>query len=104
MKLLRHLLQKEGWHLAETGLPIQVGVKFGASPFGKKHRHLTMAEYFLLVAGSMKLSVAGQTLAMEKGDLLVVEPGEEHEVLRCSPDALLLLLMPPPIAGDKVES
>jgi quercetin dioxygenase-like cupin family protein len=103
MRILRRLLQKEGWHLAEGGLPIQVGVKFGTSPFGRKHLHLTMAEYFLLAAGNMKIAVSGQTMAMEQGDLLVVEPGEEHEVLSCSPDALLLLLLPPPLAGDKVE-
>ena len=103
MKIITRLLQKEGWHLAEAGMPIQVGVKSGSTPFGKKHLHKTMAEYFLLVAGSMKLSVAGQTLELEKGDLLVVEPGEKHEVLNCSPDALLLLLMPPAVAGDKVE-
>ncbi len=103
MRLLRQLLQKEGWRLAETGLPIQVGVKFGISPFGKGHLHRTMAEYFLLVAGTMKISVAGQTLEMEKGDMLVVEPGEKHEVLECSPDALLFLMMPPPVEGDKVE-
>jgi quercetin dioxygenase-like cupin family protein len=104
MKLLRQLLKSEGWRLSEAGMPIQVGVKFGSSPFGKEHLHRTMAEYFLLVAGSMKISVAGQILEMEKGDLLVVEPGEAHEVLACSPDALLLLMMPPEVAGDKVES
>ena len=103
MKLLRQLLSHEGWRLDEAGMPIQVGVKFGTSPFGKGHLHRTMAEYFLLVAGSMKISVAGQTLEIEKGDLLVVEPGEAHEVLGCSPDALLLLMMPPPVSGDKVD-
>lgn len=103
MRMMRQLLQKESWHLSETGLPIQVGVKFGTSPFGKKHLHQTMAEYFLMIAGTMKLSVAGQILEMSNGDLLLVEPGETHEVLTCSPEALLLLLMPPPLAGDKVE-
>lgn len=103
MKLLRHLLSQEGWRLAEAGMPIQVGVKFGTSPFARRHLHRTMAEYFLLVAGSMKVSVAGQALEMEKGDLLVVEPGEAHEVLASSPDALLLLMMPPPVPGDKVD-
>jgi len=103
MRLLRHLLEKEGWHLAEAGLPIQVGVKFGASPFGKKHLHQTMAEYFLLLAGELLLQVNEKTLEMKKGDLILVEPGEAHEVLHASPDALLLLLMPPPVPGDKVE-
>jgi len=103
MRIIPRLLQKEGWHLAEAGLPIQVGVKFGASPFGKRHLHKTMAEYFLLLEGELRLRVNGETTAMKKGDLLVVEPGEEHEVLGSSPEALLLLLMPPPLAGDKVE-
>jgi quercetin dioxygenase-like cupin family protein len=103
MKMIRRLLAKEGWHLGEVGLPIQVGVKFGASPFGKKHLHRTMAEYFLLLAGDLRLDVNGEILEIATGDLVAVEPGEAHEVLHASPDALLLLLMPPPVADDKVE-
>ena len=103
MRIIPRLLQKEGWHLAEAGLPIQVGVKFGASPFGKRHLHKTMTEYFLLLEGELRLWVNEETMAMKKGDLLVVEPGEAHEIRDCSPDALLLLLMPPPVADDKVE-
>lgn len=103
MKMIRRLLAKEGWHLGEAGLPIQVGVKFGASPFGKKHLHRTMAEYFLLLAGDLSLDVNGEVLEIAPGDLVAVEPGETHTVLHASPDALLLLLMPPPVADDKVE-
>jgi quercetin dioxygenase-like cupin family protein len=103
MRVIRRLLAKEGWHLGEKGLPIQVGVKFGASPFGKKHLHRTMAEYFLLLAGDLRLDVNGEILEIATGDLVAVEPGEAHVVLHASPDALLLLLMPPPVAGDKVE-
>jgi len=103
MRVIRQLLEKEGWHLAEAGLPIQVGVKFGASPFGKKHLHRTMAEYFLLLAGELSLRVNGEILKVARGDLVAVESGEAHEVLHASPDALLLLLMPPPVQDDKVE-
>lgn len=103
MKIVGDILGKEGWHLGETGLPIQVGVKSGATPFSAKHLHKTMAEYFILLAGSLRLRVDDKSVELKKGDLLAVEPGETHEVLRASPDALLLLLMPPPVAGDKVE-
>jgi quercetin dioxygenase-like cupin family protein len=103
MRMIRRVLAKEGWHLGEQGLPIQVGVKFGASPFGKKHLHRTMAEYFLLLAGDLRLDVNGDILEIAPGDLVVVEPGEAHEVLHASPDAVLLLLMPPPVVGDKAE-
>ena len=103
MRIIKSLLQKEGWHLAEAGMPIQVGMKLGSTPFGKKHLHKTMAEYFLLLAGELRLSVGEATMDLAKGDLVVVDPGEAHEVLQASPDALLLLLMPPPVADDKVE-
>ncbi len=103
MRIIRKLLEKEGWHLAESALPIQVGVRYGSSPFGKRHLHKAMAEYFLLLEGELRLQVDGNVLEMKKGDLIVVEPGESHEVLHSSPAARLLLLMPPAVADDKVE-
>jgi quercetin dioxygenase-like cupin family protein len=103
MKIIANLPSKEGWHLKGAGLPIQVGVKSGATPFGGPHRHKTMTEYFYLLAGELQLQVEERTLGMEKGDLVVVEPGEAHQVLRASADALLLLLMPPDVADDKVD-
>jgi quercetin dioxygenase-like cupin family protein len=103
MKVIRQLLNQEGWRLGEAGMPIQVGVKSGATPFGKQHLHKTMAEYFLLLAGELRLKVSGETLDLARGDLVVVEPGEAHEVVRASPDSLLLLLMPPDVPNDKVE-
>jgi len=103
MNVIRQLLDREGWRLTEAGMPIQVGVKSTATPFGKKHLHKTMAEYFLLLAGELRLGVGGEILDLAKGDLVVVEPGEAHEVLFASPDTLLLLLMPPPVPNDKVE-
>ena len=103
MRMLRQLLQKEGWHLSETGLPIQGGVKSAETPFGGKHLHKTMAEYFLLLEGNLRLQVNGEILEMEQGDLILVEPGEAHQVLHGSPDARLLLLMPAAVANDKVE-
>ncbi len=103
MKVIVNLTGREGWHLKESGLPIQVGIKSGATPFSGPHRHRTMAEYFCLLAGELRLRVDEQELEMKKGDLVVVEPGEAHQVVRASPDSLLLLLMPPDVPNDKME-
>jgi quercetin dioxygenase-like cupin family protein len=103
MRILRQLLKKEGWHFAETALPVQVGVKSADTPFGGKHLHKTMAEYFLLLEGNLRLQVNDEILEMKQGDLILVEPGEAHQVLHGSPDARLLLLMPAAVANDKVE-
>ena len=102
MKIISGLSSREGWHLRE-GFPIQVGMKSGATPFGGPHLHKTMAEYFYLLSGEIRLRVNEETLELKSGDLVVVEPGEAHEVLAATPDARLLLLMPPPVANDKVE-
>ncbi|MCU0237486.1 MAG: cupin domain-containing protein [Acidobacteria bacterium] len=102
MKIITCLPEREGWHLRE-GMPIQVGIKSGSTPFSGPHLHRTMAEYFYLLAGEISLRVDRQEIIVRKGDLVVVEPGEAHEVLSASPDARLLLLMPPFVAGDKEE-
>lgn len=103
MRIVTDILHKEGWHLGETGLPIQVGVKSAATPFSGGHRHRTMAEYFLLLRGELRLLVEDLEVEMKAGDLVVVEPGEGHTVTDASADSLLLLLMPPPVENDKVE-
>ncbi len=46
MRVLRDFAGREGWHLQGRDLPIQAGVKWGATPFSARHRHRTMAEYF----------------------------------------------------------
>ena len=102
MKIITGLPEREGWHLRE-GMPIQVGIKSGATPFSGPHLHRTMTEYFYLLEGEISLRVDRKAITVGKGDLVVVEPGEAHEVLSASPDALLLLLMPPFVAGDKQE-
>lgn len=102
MKIITNLPEREGWHL-RVGFPIQVGMKSGATPFSGPHLHKTMAEYFYLLSGEITLRVDETTLELKSGDLVVVEAGEAHVVLNATPDARLLLLMPPPVANDKVE-
>lgn len=103
MKAIAGLPAKEGWHLREGGFPIQLGIKSGATPFSGPHLHRTMAEYFYLLEGELRLRVGNEEIAMAKGDLVVVEPGETHEVLHATSDARILLLMPPEVPGDKEE-
>lgn len=62
-----------------------------------------MAEYFFAREGKLRLQVGGEEITMAKGDLVVVEPGEAHEVLHATSDARILLLMPPPDENDRVE-
>jgi quercetin dioxygenase-like cupin family protein len=103
LRLLRNILDKQGWHVSGDDIPIQLGIKFGLSSLGKPHIHRTMHEYFLILQGSISLSVNGKTISLNKGDLLIVDPNESHEMLSKSDDAHYLLLMPKAVQNDKVE-
>jgi len=65
------------------------------------HLHKTMHEYFYVIKGEMTLNVEGSDYRMSADDLMVVEPGERHCLTTNSDDLLLMLIMPPAVAGDK---
>lgn len=102
MELLKNVLNKEGWHITGTDLPIQLGVKFGNSSTGNAHLHKSMHEYFLVLLGEVKIKISNQVVTIQKGDLLIVNPGEPHEMISKSDDAYYILLMPKAVEDDKV--
>ena len=103
MRLLRSILRESAWHMNDGSFPIQVGVKRNAKKYGTRHLHRSMHEYFLVIKGHILIRVGGKEVRVDEGDLLVVEPGEPHEIFSRSPESLYLLLMPKPVPNDKVD-
>lgn len=62
-----------------------------------------MSDVYLVARGSRVAVVAGQELALGAGDMLVVEPGEDHTFVSSSQDYLHFVLQAPFVKGDKVE-
>lgn len=104
MKLKKRISQEKKWVFNDDSfsLPIQLKVTTSREVQSREHLHKTMHEYFYLLEGHMKISIDRVVYALEKDDLIVVEPGERHHIIEKSPDLLLLLLMPPPVPHDKV--
>ena len=57
-----------------------------------------------IVAGSVSIESAGETVECETGVLVTFEPGEPHTVRALSDARLLLLLAPWPAANHNTES
>lgn len=55
------------------------------------HAHADMHEVFWVESGRGEARVAGETLALEPGACLVVEPGEEHTLACTGAEDLVLL-------------
>ena len=54
------------------------------------HRHADMYEIFLVQAGSGTLTVEGKEVLLEPGVCVLVEPGEEHDIVNDGPSVLVL--------------
>jgi len=102
MKLKKQISHISQWLFNDGTLPIQLRIMTADQIQSTPHLHKTMAEYFYLLKGTMKISVNNREITMGTDDLLVVEAGETHHVVQTSADLLIMLLMPPPVANDKV--
>jgi mannose-6-phosphate isomerase-like protein (cupin superfamily) len=104
MKIQEDLSESVDWIFNDCRYPIQIRI-MGAHQIpipSIKHLHKTMHEYFIILQGCLKISVDKRFIDLKKDDLLVVEPGETHKIINFSNDLKLMLLMPPPVANDKV--
>jgi len=58
-------------------------VNWASLGVGKKfapHYHETMQEFFILVQGTAQMAVGAETATMRRGDLVVIDPGEIHQM------------------------
>ncbi|MCP4155686.1 MAG: cupin domain-containing protein [bacterium] len=102
MKQIKNVSGQGKWIFNNSAVPCQLRVMSAQEINSIKHLHKTMHEYFYLVEGHLKLEVEGAVYSLGKDDILLIEPGASHHVVEASPDIKLLLIMPPPVPGDKV--
>ena len=102
MKILRKLHEQKKWIFTNSSMPIQLRVIRAEEINPVMHLHQTMHEYFYVLQGHVTLMVKEQEFQLEQDDVMVVEPGERHNILHMSTDLVLLLMMPPHVPNDKV--
>ena len=92
----------KGWFVGpwNSGVPVAVG--WADRGVDQPHRHNVMSEIYLVARGSSVARIAGREVALVAGDMLVVEPGEEHTFLTSSADYLHFVVQAPFVRGDKV--
>ena len=60
----------------------------GESTGGPDNRHEAADQWIFVVSGTGKAIVEGQTVDLAPGSLLLIEPGEGHEIISTGSDAL----------------
>lgn len=91
----------KGWFTGpwETDVPVALG--YADAAVDDPHVHQSMHEVYLVARGTSVAVVDGQHVALQAGDLLLVEPGEAHTFVESSDDYLHFVVQAPFVAGDK---
>jgi mannose-6-phosphate isomerase-like protein (cupin superfamily) len=94
----------KGWFVGPWNSPVPVAVGWADRGVDLPHRHEEMNEIYLVARGQSVAVVDGREIPLAAGDMLVVEPGEEHTFRSSSADYLHFVVQTPFVRGDKVET
>jgi quercetin dioxygenase-like cupin family protein len=93
----------KGWFVGPWNSDLPVAVGWADRGVNQPHKHDEMYEIYLVAHGASTALVAGRTIELAAGDMLVVEPGEAHTFLTSSGDYLHYVVQAPFVKGDKVD-
>lgn len=91
----------KGWFAGpwDSGIPVAIG--YANAGIDEPHYHAEMYEVYLVARGRSTAVVDGQTVVLDAGSVLIVEPGEVHTFIESTPDYCHFVVHAPVVKGDK---
>lgn len=90
----------KGWYAGPWNWDLPIAVGYAHSGVDEPHFHRHMTEIYLVGQGCSEIRVEKETIALEAGDMLVLEPGEAHTFLCHSADYFQLVLHLPALSPE----
>jgi mannose-6-phosphate isomerase-like protein (cupin superfamily) len=91
----------KGWYWGPWNSNLGVSVGFANQGVDEPHFHRRMAEIYLIACGTSQMRVEAETIELSQGHVILVEPGEAHTFLSCSPDYFHFVLGSPGLEGEE---
>jgi mannose-6-phosphate isomerase-like protein (cupin superfamily) len=76
----------KGWYGGPWNWPLPVSLGYANEGIDEPHLHRTLTEIYMVGRGTSEIRIEDRTVALQAGDVVVVEPGEAHTFLRSSRD------------------
>lgn len=76
----------------DSGMQIQLNT-FEPGKGASNHKHLKQTEFIYCVDGTLKLNFEDREIIFRPGDLLIIEPGDEHAAENIGKETVKLLTM-----------
>jgi|GEM_PF-613098 len=94
----------KGWYVGPWNSDVQVSVGYANEGINEPHAHTRISEIYLVARGTAVMRVEEQTITLQAGDMIIVEPGEAHTFLSNSPDYFHFVIHTPGLAGEGARS
>lgn len=94
----------KGWYLGPWNSDLAVSIGYANEGIDEPHLHTRITEIYMVARGTSVVRVEGQTITLEAGDAIVVEPGEAHTFLTSSVDYFHFVLHVPGLAGEEARA
>jgi mannose-6-phosphate isomerase-like protein (cupin superfamily) len=93
----------KGWYWGPWNSDLGISVGFANRGVDEPHVHTRMTEIYLVACGSAEMRIETETVALSRGQVLIVEPGEAHTFLASSADHFHFVLQIPGLEGEEAR-
>jgi mannose-6-phosphate isomerase-like protein (cupin superfamily) len=95
---------EKGWCVGPWNSDLTVSVGYANAGVDEPHVHSRVTEIYLVARGTSEMRVEQETITLEAGDMIVVEPGEAHTFLSSSPDYFHFVAHVPGLLGEEARA
>ena len=94
----------KGWYVGPWNSDLTVSVGYANEGINEPHVHQRITEIYLVARGTSEMRVEQETVTLEAGDMIVIEPGETHTFLSSSPEYLHFVIHVPGLSTEEVRA
>jgi mannose-6-phosphate isomerase-like protein (cupin superfamily) len=92
--------QAKSWMVGAWNSDLPISLGFATEGIDEPHVHARVTEIFLIARGTSTLRVGSESLSLDTGDVIVVDPGEPHTFLSSSEDYLHFVVHTPALSEE----
>jgi mannose-6-phosphate isomerase-like protein (cupin superfamily) len=94
----------KGWYAGPWDSSLAVSVGYAHAGIDEPHVHRQITELYLVARGTAQLRVERETINLQAGGMIAIEPGEAHTFLNSSPDYFHFVIHTPGLTGDAARA
>jgi uncharacterized protein YjlB len=91
------------WYAGPWNSDLTISVGYANKGIDEPHYHTRINEIYLVARGTAVIRIEPQSIPLQSGDMIWLEPDEAHTFLSSSPDYFHFVIHTPGLAGDSAK-